>query len=117
MIKLITFKTSSSSPDSVHNDGERHIPYITIFPDSELNKIIAWAKYQVQPNLTNAGMIYEELRQGYLDLPYPPRVSGLSLGSFLCFVLTRDRCEQNYFVDTQLVRKIQTHIYLYSTLP
>eukprot|EP00731_Ephydatia_muelleri_P017922 Em0010g1020a len=59
--------------DSVHNDGERHIPYITIFPDSELNKIIAWAKYQVQPNLTNAGMIYEELRQGYLDLPYPPR--------------------------------------------
>lgn len=43
--------------DSVHNDGERHIPYITMFPESTKNKILAWAKSQ-QAN----GMIPEQLR-------------------------------------------------------
>ncbi|CAD5124032.1 DgyrCDS12336 [Dimorphilus gyrociliatus] len=43
--------------DSVHNDGERHIPYITMYPESTKNKIRAWAKSQ-QAN----GMIPEQLR-------------------------------------------------------
>ncbi|XP_023931770.1 uncharacterized protein LOC106167159 [Lingula anatina] len=47
--------------DSVHNDGERHIPYITFFPESTKNKMLAWAKSQ-----NAAGMIAEELRVSVL---------------------------------------------------
>ncbi|CAH1781975.1 unnamed protein product [Owenia fusiformis] len=43
--------------DSVHNDGERHIPYIMFFPKSTKNKMYAWAHSQ----LAN-GMIPEQLR-------------------------------------------------------
>jgi len=45
--------------DSVHNDGERHIPYITIFPESTKNKLLAWGKVQ----LAN-GMVPEQLACG-----------------------------------------------------
>lgn len=58
------------SPDSVHNDGERHIPYIIIFPNSTINKLYAWAKFQL-PN----GMIQEQLRCGCQGLPLTPQVS------------------------------------------
>jgi hypothetical protein len=37
--------------DSVHNDGERHIPYISIFPNSTRNKLTAWGKAQVAGQL------------------------------------------------------------------
>ena len=60
----------SPSTDSVHNDGERHIPYITIFPNSTINKLYAWAKFQL-PN----GMIQEQLRCGCQSLPLEPQVS------------------------------------------
>ena len=45
--------------DSVHNDGERHIPYMTIFPDSTRNKLLAWGKVQL-----GNGMIPEQLACG-----------------------------------------------------
>eukprot|EP01043_Picozoa_sp_COSAG02_P048866 COSAG02_NODE_4850_length_4905_cov_6.344985_1_plen_1001_part_00 len=45
--------------DSVHNDGERHIPYISIFPASTKNKLAAWGATQL-PN----GMIPEQLACG-----------------------------------------------------
>eukprot|EP00759_Apiculatamorpha_spiralis_P003226 PhF_6_TR11553/c0_g1_i1/m.18566 len=45
--------------DSVHNDGERHIPYIMLFPEAVVSKLNAWAKYQL-PN----GMIQEQLACG-----------------------------------------------------
>ena len=42
--------------DSVHNDGERHIPYIMFFPDSTRNKLTAWAKGQISvKTLANFG--------------------------------------------------------------
>ena len=62
--------TNHPSSDSVHNDGERHIPYITIFPNSTINKLYAWAKFQ----LSN-GMIQEQLRCGCQSLPLQPKVS------------------------------------------
>ena len=61
---------TQSSPDSVHNDGERHIPYITVFPNSTINKLYAWAKFQL-PN----GMIQEQLRCGVMSPPLAPKVS------------------------------------------
>ena len=45
--------------DSVHNDGERHIPYIMLFPESTKSKMIGWSKTQ----LAN-GMIQEQLACG-----------------------------------------------------
>jgi uncharacterized protein (DUF608 family) len=45
--------------DSVHNDGERHIPYITIFPESTKNKLRAWGNVQ-----GGNGMIPEQLSCG-----------------------------------------------------
>jgi len=45
--------------DSVHNDGERHVPYIMFFPDSTRSKMKSWAKWQ-QSN----GMIQEQLACG-----------------------------------------------------
>ncbi len=56
--------------DSVHNDGERHIPYIMIFPDSVINKMRAWAGFQLEN-----GMIQEQLRCGCQSLPILPIVS------------------------------------------
>ena len=41
--------------DSVHNDGERHIPYIMFLPDSVRNKLDGWAKGQIPKNFANAG--------------------------------------------------------------
>ncbi|XP_019862650.1 PREDICTED: uncharacterized protein LOC109591341 [Amphimedon queenslandica] len=56
--------------DSVHNDGERHIPYIFIFPNSTISKLYAWAKYQA-----SNGMIHEQLRCGCMTMSdQSPRV-------------------------------------------
>lgn len=46
--------------DSVHNDGERHIPYIMLFPDTVRNKISAWGNLGQLSN----GMIDEQLGCG-----------------------------------------------------
>lgn len=43
--------------DSIHNDGERHLPYTTLFSNSLRNKLAAWAANQ-QPN----GMLPEQVR-------------------------------------------------------
>lgn len=50
------FEVFYYTTDSVHNDGERHIPYIAIYPNSTISKLYAWAKFQL-PN----GMIQEQL--------------------------------------------------------
>ena len=58
--------------DSVHNDGERHLPYITLFPNVTRMKMRAWGSVQ-QPN----GMIPEELMCGCGAGTDPYVVSGL----------------------------------------
>lgn len=45
--------------DSVHNDGERHIPYLMFFPNSTRNKMRAWGKVPAKN-----GMIQEQLMCG-----------------------------------------------------
>eukprot|EP01064_Diplonema_japonicum_P033222 TRINITY_DN64_c1_g1_i1.p1 TRINITY_DN64_c1_g1~~TRINITY_DN64_c1_g1_i1.p1 ORF type:complete len:987 (+),score=326.97 TRINITY_DN64_c1_g1_i1:66-3026(+) len=45
--------------DSVHNDGERHIPYIMLFPESTKSKVEAWGRAQA-----SNGMIHEQLACG-----------------------------------------------------
>jgi len=45
--------------DSIHNDGERHIPYIMFFPNSTVSKMFGWAKYQ-----KSDGMLNEQLACG-----------------------------------------------------
>ena len=82
----------SPSPDSVHNDGERHIPYITIFPNSTINKLYAWAKFQL-PN----GMIQEQLRCGCQSLPLEPQVSLSVWLPYCCNIL------QKHFAFTILI--------------
>lgn len=61
--------------DSVHNDGERHIPYITIFPNSTIGKMYAWAGTR-QDN----GMIIEGLRCGCESLPLSPQKIDVGCG-------------------------------------
>ena len=51
--------------DSVHNDGERHIPYIMLWPEATKSKVAAWGRGQ-RAN----GMINEQLAcgcQGAID--------------------------------------------------
>ena len=48
-----------SDADSVHNDHQRHLPYMLYFPQTEKIKMYVWAKYQL-PN----GMIQEMLSPG-----------------------------------------------------
>mmetsp|Transcript_7283 Transcript_7283/g.20851 ORF Transcript_7283/g.20851 Transcript_7283/m.20851 type:complete len:107 (-) Transcript_7283:1004-1324(-) len=45
--------------DSVHNDGERHIPYLMLWPDALPSKMRAWAA-GAMPD----GMIQEQLACG-----------------------------------------------------
>ncbi len=70
--KLLT--SDGCCADSVHNDGERHIPYLMIFPDSTINKMRAWASFQL-----DNGMIQEQLRCGCQSLPILPIVSDFHL--------------------------------------
>ena len=50
--------------DSVHNDGERHVPYLMLFPDGTKNKMRAWAAgatTRPPPGSTVGGMIQEQV--------------------------------------------------------
>ena len=50
--------------DSIHNDGERHLPYIMFWPNSTRNKLAAWAGNQ-QAN----GMLAEQIHNANPDAP------------------------------------------------
>lgn len=73
--------------DSVHNDGERHIPYIVMFPDSTRNKMYGWAKSQMAN-----GMIPEQLRcsaggtNSNIDIPCGRVMSDVS-SMFIVYLL------------------------------
>lgn len=54
--------------DSVHNDGERHIPYITFWPNATRDKLRAWGKTQLAD-----GMIPEQLMCGCMG-PVDPNI-------------------------------------------
>jgi non-lysosomal glucosylceramidase len=59
--------------DSIHNDYQRHLPYVWLFPDNEVNKMLKWASGQVvDPASADYGLIYEYLGSfglGPLDVP------------------------------------------------
>eukprot|EP00045_Choanoeca_perplexa_P015074 m.182287 g.182287 ORF g.182287 m.182287 type:complete len:987 (+) comp16883_c0_seq1:64-3024(+) len=65
--------------DSVHNDGERHLPYIFFFPETTRIKMLAWAKSALPD-----GMIQEQLSNGCtgtvppLDVPHGRDMSDVS---------------------------------------
>ena len=46
----------------VHNDGERHVPYLMLWPDGLPSKMRAWASGQLPD-----GMIQEQLACGCMD--------------------------------------------------
>ncbi|KAL1521790.1 hypothetical protein AB1Y20_021443 [Prymnesium parvum] len=48
--------------DSVHNDGERHVPYLMLWPEGLPSKMRAWAAGQLPD-----GMIQEQLACGCMD--------------------------------------------------
>jgi len=73
-----------------NNDGERHIPYIMVFPDSLMNKMRAWAAYQDE----FTGMIKEQLRCGCQTLPIDPIVSPPFIKLF----------RSSHYIINQLVR-------------
>jgi len=52
-----------ANKDSIHNDGERHIPYLMFWPETTWSKIQGWAGIQLK-NGTNAGMIMEQFGCG-----------------------------------------------------
>jgi non-lysosomal glucosylceramidase len=55
--------------DSIHNDGERHVPYIMLWPDSERSKLAAWANNQAPTGWQEAGMLAEQIHQNTPDTP------------------------------------------------
>lgn len=59
--------------DSIHNDYQRHLPYIWFFPNAELSKMVKWASSQVlNSSSPDYGLIYEYLGSfglGPLDVP------------------------------------------------
>lgn len=69
--------------DSIHNDGERHIPYIMFFPNSTRNKLAAWAK-----NQDSDGMLAEQISGNAPDTfnPKGRKMSDVS-SMFIIYVL------------------------------
>ena len=67
--------------DSIHNDGERHIPYIMFWPNTTRNKLAAWAGNQAAN-----GMLAEQIHNVDPDTP-EGRVMADSSSMFICFVL------------------------------
>lgn len=59
--------------DSIHNDYQRHLPYLWLFPENEVQKMEKWASGQVtEPGNGEFGLIYEYLGAfslGPLDVP------------------------------------------------
>ncbi len=67
--------------DSIHNDGERHIPYIMFFPNTTRSKLAAWAGNQ-GPN----GMLAEQILNKAPDTPQG-RVMCDSSSMFMVYLL------------------------------
>jgi hypothetical protein len=67
--------------DSIHNDGERHIPYLMFWPNTTRNKLAAWAGNQ-QPN----GMLAEQIHGADPDKPEGREMADSS-SMFICYVL------------------------------
>ena len=61
--------------DSVHNDGERHIPYLMLLgPEGTKSKMRAWAAGATKATTTDpGGMIQEQLACGCMDA-VPPKL-------------------------------------------
>ena len=60
--------------DSIHNDGERHIPYITLWPNAERSKMAAWAHNQLVSG-SDAGMLAEQIHNADPDQPEGRRMA------------------------------------------
>ena len=67
--------------DSIHNDGERHVPYLMFFPDSTRNKMAAWAGNQGAD-----GMLAEQIHNADPDSP-EGRIMADSTSMFIMYVL------------------------------
>ena len=67
--------------DSIHNDGERHIPYIMFWPNTTRNKLAVWAG-----NQGANGMLAEQIHNVDPDQP-EGRVMADSTSMFICYVL------------------------------
>ena len=67
--------------DSIHNDGERHIPYIMMMTDGTRSKLAAWAGNQ-QAN----GMLAEQILNTQPDMPQG-RIMSDSTSMFIVYVL------------------------------
>eukprot|EP01065_Artemidia_motanka_P038717 TRINITY_DN47565_c0_g1_i1.p1 TRINITY_DN47565_c0_g1~~TRINITY_DN47565_c0_g1_i1.p1 ORF type:complete len:985 (+),score=290.16 TRINITY_DN47565_c0_g1_i1:57-3011(+) len=67
--------------DSIHNDGERHIPYIMTFPDTTRDKLAAWAG-----NQGSDGMLAEQILNKNPDQPQG-RIMSDSTSMFIIYVL------------------------------
>lgn len=67
--------------DSIHNTGERHLPYITLFPDATRSKLAAWAG-----NQGSDGMLAEQILNSDPDSPQG-RIMSDSTSMFIVYVL------------------------------
>eukprot|EP00947_MAST-08B_sp_MAST-8B-sp1_P005443 g5443.t1 len=67
--------------DSIHNDGERHIPYIMMLTDGTRSKLAAWAGNQQKD-----GMLAEQILNKAPDSPQG-RVMSDSTSMFIVYVL------------------------------
>ena len=67
--------------DSIHNDGERHIPYIMMLPDGTRSKLAAWAGNQGKD-----GMLAEQILNKHPDSPQG-RVMSDGSSMFILYVL------------------------------
>ena len=67
--------------DSIHNDGERHVPYLMFLPDHTRSKLAAWAG-----NQGAGGMLAEQIQQTDPDGGYG-RVMSDGSSMFILYVL------------------------------
>jgi non-lysosomal glucosylceramidase len=67
--------------DSIHNDGERHIPYIMLYTDGERSKLAAWAGNQGAD-----GMLAEQMLSKKPDRPLSRNMSDSS-SMFIVYLL------------------------------
>jgi len=67
--------------DSIHNDGERHMPYINFFPQTTRSKLAAWAGNQGAD-----GMLAEQILNSNPDAPQG-RIMSDSSSMFVIYIL------------------------------
>ena len=98
--------------DSIHNDYQRHIPYILYFPDTEMNKLRQHAANQIVDGSPRDGMLNEYLSNGCIGPvgPWNGAGGGREMGDVTTLFIAEVWELYAWTADMDFVRDMYPHV-------